>query len=178
MIDLMRVGAIGQRSADALWDRFYSQVSVLEEHECWEWFGKKRRDGYGVVSVGSGWRLGAHRVSFLLDQGWLPTVDDSGEPLVVRHTCDNPPCVNPTHLVYGTHADNYRDAVARGRHRGFAVLSSEDRSRSGREAGLLRREYTLDDLKRCEGLSIRKSAELLGCGTATVSRLRRLSMAQ
>lgn len=35
--------------------------------------------------------------------------------LVVRHTCDNPRCINPEHLVIGTKADNNRDRAARGR---------------------------------------------------------------
>ena len=164
---------MGQKSADALWDRFYSNVDVREEQECWEWKGPRTKDGYGYTTLGSGWKLGTHRVSFLLTQGWLPTVDDDEQILVVRHICDNPPCVNPHHLTYGTHFDNYEDAVARGRHRGFGVLTPEDRSRNGKEYGVLGRKYTVEDLNRCEGLSLRQSAKLLGCGTATVSRLRR-----
>lgn len=35
--------------------------------------------------------------------------------LVVRHTCDNKRCINPAHLLIGTHKDNFNDARERGR---------------------------------------------------------------
>lgn len=34
---------------------------------------------------------------------------------VVRHTCDTPTCINPDHLIIGTHQDNMNDRAARGR---------------------------------------------------------------
>lgn len=32
--------------------------------------------------------------------------------LVVRHTCDNKLCINPEHLILGTHLDNVKDRVS------------------------------------------------------------------
>jgi hypothetical protein len=53
--------------------------------------------------------LRAHRITYSLYKGMVNT------GLVVRHSCDNPPCVNPKHLLLGTHADNMLDKVLRGR---------------------------------------------------------------
>jgi HNH endonuclease len=34
---------------------------------------------------------------------------------IIRHTCDNPNCINPDHLLEGTQKDNMQDAVDRNR---------------------------------------------------------------
>lgn len=36
--------------------------------------------------------------------------------MVIMHTCDNPPCVNPRHLRQNTPQANNDDKVAKGRH--------------------------------------------------------------
>ena len=51
---------------------------------------------------------------------------DSIATLVVRHTCDNPRCVNPAHLLLGTHADNSKD---RGERKRTAVGSRVGRAK-------------------------------------------------
>ena len=75
---------------------------------CWLWLSACTSQGYGTLSTGMKWRL-AHRLSYEVFVGPIP------EGLVVRHSCDNPPCVNPEHLLIGTNKDNMQDAVARGR---------------------------------------------------------------
>lgn len=37
------------------------------------------------------------------------------EGLVVRHRCDNPPCIHPDHIILGTPGDNSQDRKDRGR---------------------------------------------------------------
>ena len=74
---------------------------------CWEWSGARNPKGYGVVGH-EGRTRRVHRLVFA-------EYNDGAEPEVVRHTCDNPPCFNPRHLLPGTHADNVRDCIQRGR---------------------------------------------------------------
>ena len=87
---------------------FWARVRVTPS--CWLWQGGKVGSaGYGRLYFGGeGHR--AHRVSYELCNGPIP------EGLIVRHKCDNPPCVNPDHLEVGTHQDNSDDKVSRGRH--------------------------------------------------------------
>jgi hypothetical protein len=76
---------------------------------CWEWQGQRSVYGYGTLSI-KGKNKQAHRVVMELV---------TGEPIppgmIVMHTCDNPPCVNPDHLKIGTQLDNVWDMMEKGR---------------------------------------------------------------
>lgn len=90
-------------------DRFWTKVD--KTRDCWFWTGYCNPGGYGVLGgFGSGDTVLAHRVAWHIATGLAPPDDK-----VVRHSCDNPPCVNPAHLLLGDHQDNSDDCVSRGR---------------------------------------------------------------
>lgn len=76
--------------------------------DCWEFNGAKQSFGYGTV-MHDRVRYLAHRLAY---ETWVGPIPKGH---VVRHKCDNPPCINPEHLETGTVADNVTDRVARGR---------------------------------------------------------------
>jgi predicted XRE-type DNA-binding protein len=80
--------------------------------ECHPWMSVRNKDGYGKIGHGRNRKLYAARVVYELVHG--PIEDPT---LVVRHTCDNPPCCNPKHLILGTRGDNNRDRGERKRGR-------------------------------------------------------------
>ena len=51
----------------------------------------------------------SHRLAYEKANGPIP------EGMLIRHTCHTPNCVNPEHLVLGTHKDNMRDMTDAGR---------------------------------------------------------------
>jgi hypothetical protein len=74
---------------------------------CWQWMAGASKN-YGMFWVDESDRL-AHRISFLIHHGHLPKNGNA------CHHCDNPKCVNPSHLFDGTDNDNIQDKVSKGR---------------------------------------------------------------
>lgn len=89
-------------------ERLMERVVIGHGGECWEWVGKRDREGYGLVKWFGKLRR-AHRVQWIYRNGAPPFW------MHVLHKCDNPPCIRPEHLYLGTDKDNAQDRVTRGR---------------------------------------------------------------
>lgn len=84
----------------------------LAANGCWEWTATRNRQGYGVVGIalkGKPVGVPAPRLQWMHCHGEVPVGH------VVMHICDNPGCVNPDHLMLGTHIDNMIDMHTKGR---------------------------------------------------------------
>lgn len=96
-------------------DHFWKQRDIVEG--CWIWNGKIRYNNkYAYDMRGTLWwkpkkkTYVAHRLAYELYSG-----AEIPRGLVIRHTCDNPLCINPSHLLLGTMKDNHDDMVSRNR---------------------------------------------------------------
>lgn len=93
-------------------DRIFWTRTQVEDKEdpCAVWTGTlSTTGGYGVY-VRRGKPRMAHRHAWELAYGPIP------DGLKVCHRCDNPPCIQPSHLFLGTTNDNNQDRHAKGRY--------------------------------------------------------------
>ena len=85
--------------------------------------------------------------------------------LCVRHKCDTPKCINKKHFILGTHTDNMRDMVKRGRV-----------NNSGRLSGINHKDSLsiklVAKIKKAKGTYI-EIAERFGVGNYVVGVIKR-----
>lgn len=148
-------------------------ASCPELGPCWVWTSKIHSHGYGLIGIGDTPQkyLYAHRISYEMAIGPIP------EDMEVCHRCDNPPCVRPSHLYLGTHAENMRDASLTGR------FQTGDQHWSRRMPGRMPRgerkhnaKLTDDDVREIRrlcsaGLSQRAIAAQFGVTQSIVSEI-------
>jgi hypothetical protein len=98
-----------------LQERYEARFIRLGPDECWPWQEKGRdKDGYGLLAYRENGKAMTVRATRF---GWnlLNPHDPLRDGEVVCHTCDNPPCQNPSHWFKGSVADNGADMAAKGR---------------------------------------------------------------
>lgn len=103
---------------------------------CWEWRGLCHPNGYGRVCNGRLRGDYAHRAAWMLANE--RTIPDG---MCVCHTCDNPPCCNPSHLWLGTQTENIADRQAKGRTCTWTKVRPPTAKFSDEEALAIRAEY-------------------------------------
>jgi hypothetical protein len=128
---------------------------------CLKWWGNVRGDGYGLAySPSQGYTTVAHRVIWEECFGFIP------DGLHVLHLCDNPTCVNPEHLVLGTHQDNNLDRTLKGRSVSLKGVDNPNAKVSNEDVKAMR------ELHR-QGMSYCKIARLYGMHPSNVSKIVR-----
>lgn len=88
--------------------KFWSRVIVGPPDTCWMFLGGEMKKKYGQICFGNT-TMTSHRFAYYLTHGELP------EGMDICHHCDQPACVNPSHLYAGTRAENLRDMTVRNR---------------------------------------------------------------
>jgi len=138
-------------------NRFWAKVlNRGKENSCWLWSGSLNTFGYGQLNAYSGTRVSAHRLSFLIHNGYLP------QDKLVCHTCNNKACVNPSHLYLGNHQINGLDAVDDG-----LTPSGESHYAFISDEVFVARVKEL----KAQGLSQTNIAEIMECNQSHISRL-------
>lgn len=114
------------KSAEALQNVTLEHLAKIHKNsvgvgtdECWT---KCTTGEYTRVCVAYRVYMAAHRVVYKL---FHPEWDGEG---VVMHTCDNPPCWNPDHLVLGTVKQNNQDCLDKKRRIPYNFHLSSDTS--------------------------------------------------
>lgn len=151
---------VGTRARGTVEVRFWRFVDKTEN--CWYWTGRSRsKKGYGNISAGArdaNHKL-AHRLSYEIHKGAIPV------GMVVMHTCDNPSCVNPDHLVVGTQSENILDSFRKGR------KISIPPHKQGEEHGASKLNNELVKLIRASTDSIKSLSIFYGVSLSSIERV-------
>ena len=138
-------------------DRFLEKIELIPFSTCHWW--KAGASVYGMFWF-DGKRQGAHRVSWSMHNG-----REVPEGSLVLHKCDNPLCVNPSHLFLGSQKDNMQDMVKKGRK---AVRAGKDNFLTKlKDAEVIRIKGLLKEGK----LTQKAIAAVFGCDQSTVCRI-------
>jgi hypothetical protein len=130
---------------------FLKKNVTVDDNGCWIWQRLRNSSGYGFKRIENKSYL-AHRLSAYVFNNF-----DLQSSLFICHTCDNPSCINPSHLFVGSQSENMLDMHRKGRHptlygskQKLAKLNEEKvqfirkRLREGEKQSVLAAEYGVD----------------------------------
>lgn len=136
-------------------ERFNDRFIRGGEGDCWWWNYHTGHAGHGRMWAAGRNTLASH-VALELDGRPRP------DGMVALHSCDNPSCVNPAHLRWGTQLENIQDRV--------------DRQRNGAAFGTRNKASKLDASSvqaiRSDPRSSRAVARDYGVSQVTVCNIR------
>jgi hypothetical protein len=145
----LRAKSDGSDTTDIFWKR----VSNVGGEGCWLWTGATRYYGYGVMHY-RGKPRSAHRIAWELTHGKV-----LNRRSVIMHTCDQPACCRPDHLVRGNQRTNQADMARKGR-----SAHGERNARAVLTEAIVREARR----RKAAGESTRAIAEALGVGFNTL----------
>jgi hypothetical protein len=148
-----------ERRREAVLKRFQSYIAPEAISGCWNWTGSGNKGGYGRITNEEGQVMLAHRWSFR-------RFISEQMPPVVMHVCDNPACVNPSHLLAGNQVLNMMDMWDKGRGKPRKITREQS-------ALTIYSREQLEQVKvlRAEGLTQMTIKKMTGISQSHVSRI-------
>lgn len=158
------------RFARMFWSRVDSSGGIKA---CWPYVKPRKPSDdatyrvVGMATIRERWTEKAHRIAFVCANGWI-SFGKHKETILVRHSCDYPPCCNPMHLLGGSYTDNVRDCMERGRKPPPPSWIGEAHPRA---------KLTDSDVRAirallAQGDTMAAAARKYGVGKATIAHLR------
>ena len=139
--------------------------SLPNEAGCIIWVGKLNHLGRAVFPESIREREGISVMVARYILGCRSSKEKVG--MVAMHTCDNPSCINPDHLKWGTQKDNLEDMTKKGRRGRGSKMGSPGESNPRSKISLETVKYIRESKKRG-----RELAKELGLSDTMISRIK------
>lgn len=132
----------------------------IQTNGCVTWLGQIAYNGYGIISY-KGKVSKVHRLIALF------LIENPDSKPWVLHSCDNPPCVNPNHLRWGTPKENADDRDSRGR-------GKTPDTRGSKSVNAVLNESQVLEIKRLLRTDIQQKliAKMFGVSAVTITNIK------